>query len=628
MATVLKMNRAQLWRFGVTFVLLGFASVLSAMAEPPPVYVTQWGTQGSGDGQFFYPSGVATDAAGAIYVVDTFHDRIQKFTSTGTYLTQWGSSGNGDGQFSNPWGVATDAFGNVYVADFGNHRIQKFTSSGTYVTQWGSFGTSNGQLSFPFGLGTDAAGNVYVAEYGNHRIQKFTSTGTYLTQWGSFGAGAGQFNTPYGVATDAAGDVYVADSGNSRIQKFTSSGTYLTQWGSPGSGDSEFYGSAAVATDHAGHVYVADLGNNRIQKFSATGAYLTQWGSPGTGDGQFSDPWGVATDSDGNVYVVDHSNHRVQKFGPAPTPVAIVFDCTPNTLNLASQGLWITGFLEPPAPLAASDIDISSVRLNGTVPVDPAAPTALGDHDSNGVPDLMVKFNRIAVELTLAEGDNVPLNVTGSLGNQPFQGTDYIDVHHVVVSAPAAGSHLTAGSVTQVRWQTPSGVRAESAALLQSFDGGSTWSLIVRGQPNTGSYDWAVPASQTQQAKVALMLAESSDESGNLVDGVLGVSEEFSIDGIVGVGDGASALFALRGVAPNPAQHELRVSFSLRDSKAANVTLFDVSGRVLESRRVEEMGPGWHTVTLGARSHLSAGLYIIRLTQEGQSLTTRAAVVR
>jgi hypothetical protein len=105
-------------------------------------------------------------------------------------------------------------------------------------------------------------------------------------------------------------------------------------------------------------------------------------------------------------------------------------------------------------------------------------------------------------------------------------------------------------------------------------------------------------------------------------------SEAFAIDGIVGVENGASAQFALRGVTPNPAQHELRVSFSLRDSRPATLALFDVSGRQLESRHVEGMGPGWHTVTLGERSRLSAGLYIIRLTQEGQNLTARAAVVR
>jgi len=68
----------------------------------------------------------------------------------------------------------------------------------------------------------------------------------------------------------------------------------------------------------------------------------------------------------------------------------MAFDLTPGILDLRSNGLWITGFLELPSPFAASDIDRSAIQLNGTVPVDPAAPTAIGDHDRNGVPDLMV----------------------------------------------------------------------------------------------------------------------------------------------------------------------------------------------------------------------------------------------
>jgi DNA-binding beta-propeller fold protein YncE len=64
-----------------------------------------------------------------------------------SYLTQWGSFGTGNGQFNVPFGVAVDSFGNVYVADADNSRIQKFTSGGTYLTQWGSFGTGNGQFN-------------------------------------------------------------------------------------------------------------------------------------------------------------------------------------------------------------------------------------------------------------------------------------------------------------------------------------------------------------------------------------------------------------------------------------------------------------------------------------------------
>src|SRR5204862_22496 len=110
-----------------------------------------------------------------------------------SYLTQWGSFGTGNGQFRQPAGVATDALGDVYVADRGNNRIQAFTATGTYLTQWGSLGGGNGQFSNPLGVATDASGEVYVTDFDNSRIQVFTGTGTYLTQWGSNGSGNGQF---------------------------------------------------------------------------------------------------------------------------------------------------------------------------------------------------------------------------------------------------------------------------------------------------------------------------------------------------------------------------------------------------------------------------------------------------
>jgi DNA-binding beta-propeller fold protein YncE len=95
------------------------------------VFLAQWGSQGSGDGQFggaFLggPWGAAVDAAGNVYAVDYGNHRVQAFTSTGTYLSQWGTQGSGSGQFFFPYSVATDAAGNVYVAEVGNNRVQKF----------------------------------------------------------------------------------------------------------------------------------------------------------------------------------------------------------------------------------------------------------------------------------------------------------------------------------------------------------------------------------------------------------------------------------------------------------------------------------------------------------------------
>jgi sugar lactone lactonase YvrE len=143
-------------------------------------FLTTWGTYGTGDGQFgrthdgYGPLGISVDAAGHVYVVDTGNNRIQKFTSDGIFLTKWGTYGTGDGQFNRPYAVTCDTSGSVFVADPGNHRIQKFTSDGIFLTKWGTYGTGEGQFNAPLGIATDSLGNVYVADTHNDRIQIFS----------------------------------------------------------------------------------------------------------------------------------------------------------------------------------------------------------------------------------------------------------------------------------------------------------------------------------------------------------------------------------------------------------------------------------------------------------------------
>jgi len=317
---------SSLWRFGTTLALLGLLCTAAATvgAQPPPSFLTQWGTEGSGDGEFMSPLGVATDAEGNVYVADNGNRRIQKFTSAGVFLTKWGSQGSGNGQFGGGmFGVATDAAGNVYVTDGGNSRIQKFTGAGAYITQWGSQGDGNGQFAGIFFLAADAAGNVYVSEQ-NNRIQKFSSDGTYLTQWPCVDSLGNTFNAN-GIAVDATGNVYVTDTTNDRIWKYSGSGVYLTKWGSFGTGDGQFDIPFGLATDVTGDVYVGDAGGSRIQKFTNTGTYLTQWGTFGTGPGQFYTARGVATGPAGVIYVADDWN-RIQKFGPSVVDVPLPDD--------------------------------------------------------------------------------------------------------------------------------------------------------------------------------------------------------------------------------------------------------------------------------------------------------------
>jgi sugar lactone lactonase YvrE len=289
----------------------------------PYVFVTSWGSGGSGDGNFYAPCGIARDASGNIFVADTGNYRIQKFTANGVFLLKWGGYGSSaDGRFYHPRAVAVDSSGNVYVGDE-TSRIQKFNASGGFLKKWGSAGSGNGQFDGTDTIAIGPTGNVYIGDALNYRIQKFTSNGTYLSKWGTSGTGNSQFMGIRSIAIDSSGNVYVSDYANNRIQKFTADGVFLLKWGSMGSGDGQLNSPAGIAVDSDKNVYVSDFSNDRIQKFNANGVYLTQWGSHGTGNGTFRSPVGVAVDPARNVYVAEFENNRVQKFAPTQTITGI-----------------------------------------------------------------------------------------------------------------------------------------------------------------------------------------------------------------------------------------------------------------------------------------------------------------
>ena len=308
-------------------VFVGIATPASATLT----YETQWGSLGSGPGQFDTPEGVGGGVFGDVFVSDQENDRVQKFTSNGTFVTAWGSFGSANGRFRRPGGIAVDMGGNVYVADTDNNRIQKFDSDGVFLSKFGASGTGNGQFSQPYGIAVDGAGNVFVADTGNNRIQKFTASGTFVMAFG-FGRSSadGGFDSPVGVGVDFAGSIYVADAANNRVQKFDSSGAFVTKWGAPGSGPGQFNVPYGLAVGAGGSVMVADSGNHRIQEFGSNGTFLDQTGSQGSGDGQFQTPTGLSVDSLDSLYVADTFNHRVQKFGGGETAIIVRMDAVPN----------------------------------------------------------------------------------------------------------------------------------------------------------------------------------------------------------------------------------------------------------------------------------------------------------
>src|SRR5262249_14861509 len=139
---------------------------------------------GSADGtgtaaRFYRPSGIAVNSAGIIYVADTFNHTIRKIDTAqlvSTVAGVAGLAGNADGigttaRFNYPSGLAMDSDGNLYIADSGNNTIRKMTPGGVVTTLGGMpgiTGSADGQGSvarfyYPEGLALDSAGALYVA---------------------------------------------------------------------------------------------------------------------------------------------------------------------------------------------------------------------------------------------------------------------------------------------------------------------------------------------------------------------------------------------------------------------------------------------------------------------------------
>jgi len=252
-----------------------------------------FGTYGTGPGQWVWPAGIAADSKQRLYVSDEWNQRITVFDKQGNLLDEWGEEGAAEGQLNRPSGLAFDAEEHLLVVDAYNHRIQKFTKEGKFLSTWGSYGSGPGQFNLPWGVAVNAGGQVYVTDWRNDRVQMFGPQGDFLLQWGSTGSGEGEFNRPVGIAVDRAGDVYVVDWHNHRVQIFDSGGGFQAQ----------LTGDANLST-WAEQLLAA---NPLMVEQRRNAKDLSQ-------EKGFWNPRGVKVDDQGRVFVVDSSRGRLQVY--------------------------------------------------------------------------------------------------------------------------------------------------------------------------------------------------------------------------------------------------------------------------------------------------------------------------
>ncbi len=248
-------------------------------------------------GSMVWPTSVALDKAGNVYVSDEWLNRIAMFSSDGEWLGAWGTQGDADGEVDQPAGIAFDSEDNLYVVDTGNNRIQKFTKDGQFLAKWGQQGSGDGEFDMPWGIGLDADNNVYIADWRNDRIQKFAPDGSFLMAFGKSGSEDGQFNRPADVAVDKEGLIYVADWRNDRVQVFDAEGRFIT----------EIIGDATLSK--WGITKLDANPDMKMQRDIAQGLEREKF---------LRGPMGVVVDDQDQVFIVDSQRNRIQIYRKIP----------------------------------------------------------------------------------------------------------------------------------------------------------------------------------------------------------------------------------------------------------------------------------------------------------------------
>jgi probable HAF family extracellular repeat protein len=191
------------------------------------------------------PTGVAVDGYGNVFIADAGNNVLREVDTNGIITTVAGNGGlgyGGDGgaatsaNLNYPTGVAVDGYGNLFVMDTGNNVVREVNPGGIITTIAGNggagYGGDNGlavsaSLNNPAGIAVDAYGDLFIADQGNNVVREVNTNGIITTVAGNGSSGytgdggaaiLARLNGPAGVSVDAFGNLFLADSSNNVIR--------------------------------------------------------------------------------------------------------------------------------------------------------------------------------------------------------------------------------------------------------------------------------------------------------------------------------------------------------------------------------------------------------------------------
>jgi sugar lactone lactonase YvrE len=303
------------------------------------------------------PRGVAVDAAGDLFLADTYNNRVVKVPAGGGAATAIDPTVNGIGLFL-PVDVAVDGAGNLFIASDGG--VVVVPAGGGAATNIDPIVNGAG-VDEPWGVAVDAAGDLFIADTNNNRVVEVPAGGGAATAIAPTVNGKG-LSYPDGVSVDGEGDLFIADTYNNRVVKVPASGGAATAIDPTvnGKGLSHPYD---VSVDGEGDLFIADENNRRVVEVPAASGAATAIHPIVNGNG-LKNPNGVAVDSAGNLFIADayadaysaggfevnHSQLPAVNFPTATTPGK--YDTADGTQivqiqNIGNQPLAFTGISYP-----------------------------------------------------------------------------------------------------------------------------------------------------------------------------------------------------------------------------------------------------------------------------------------